>query len=145
MGEGKEELVSVSEGSPFISLVSLVSCQVAVTHRQNTRRAHRWTVRSSHLTCSSRLFLLIPSASSLVFLPVYLPVFSPLFTLFHDDFGGQKKSEPIVKSVKMTHWRRQRCQPRGFVTRDVVEIVWPLSRTDVYGSQSTGFSAHEGN
>ena len=58
--------------------------------------------------------------------------------------SGQKKSEPVVKSDMMTKWRRQRCRPRGSFTREVVVIAGSLSRADVYGSQSTDFSAHVG-
>ena len=48
------------------------------------------------------------------------------------------------ESAVMTKLRRPKCSLRGSVTREVVVIAKSLSRADVYGSQSTEFSAHAG-
>ena len=53
--------------APFFSLGSFVSCQVAVTHRQNTRRPHRRKVHPSRLI-SSHLLPSPPLWCSAVFL-----------------------------------------------------------------------------
>ena len=52
--------------------------------------------------------------------------------------SGQKKSEPFVKSAMMTRWTHQRCRLRGFVTREVGEIAWSLSRAQEDGSADVG-------
>ena len=57
-----------------------------------------------------------------------------LWTLFRNSFlliGS------TVKNVLTTKWRRQRSRPKGFVSKEVGETAWPLSKAGKYKAQST--------